>query len=124
MKLVILALLLFGCAAQEAHYKLIKLPSGKQVKVLSVGKMYFGQGDPALLLKYETDLPIGDIPALQREADEIWQSFKEDVENAHLSNGIISATSHPTPGFISRSQSYNFVFQKSADGTWHRMPNK
>ena len=123
-KLLILVLVFLACSPPEQPHKLVKLPSGRQVKVLSVGKMYFSKGEPALMLKYQTDLPIGNAAALDAEADDIWQSFKEDVERAHLSNAIISATSHATRGFISESRSYNFVYQKSAGGTWQRLANK
>lgn len=121
---IIAVALLVSCGPPATPYKLVRLPSGKSVKVLSVGKVYFSKGEPALMLKYETDLPITDVAALEREADELWQSFQHDVENAHLKNAIISASSHPSGGFVSRSQSYNFVFQQSANGLWKRLPNK
>ena len=122
--LLTLVLAFLACASPEQPRKLVKLPSGRQVSVLSVGKMYFGKGEPALMLKYQTDLPLADVSALETEADDIWLSFKEDVERDHLSNAIISATNRSTRGFISQSRSYNFVYQRSADGTWHRLANK
>jgi hypothetical protein len=62
-----------------------------------------------LLLKYETGLPISDVASLEREVDEIWRGFQIDVENAQMKNAIISATSHSSGGFVSR--------------TWLRLPS-
>ena len=44
------------------------------------------------MLKYQTDLKVTDKVALRSEVDEIWPVFKNDVEQAHLSAAIISAT--------------------------------
>jgi len=35
-----------------------RLPSGREVKVWGVTKMFFSKGDPALMLKYRTDLRL------------------------------------------------------------------
>ena len=122
--LITAAVLLLSCGAREPQFKLVKLPSGKSVKVLSVMKMHFSQGEPALMLKYETDLPISNVAALESEVDEIWLGFQVEVENAQLKNAIVSATSHSSGGFVSRSEGRNFVFQKSANGAWQRLPSK
>ena len=38
---------------------------------------------PALMLKYQTDLKISDLPALRKEVEEIWSVFKADRERAN-----------------------------------------
>jgi hypothetical protein len=48
----------------QAPVRQVKLPSGKSVKVLSVTKIAFSEDAPALLLDYETDLKVSDLPAL------------------------------------------------------------
>src|SRR3954454_24524591 len=112
------------CAAPEQRYTLTKLPSGRVVKIISVGTMYFSADDPALMLKYQTDLSISDVVDLTAEADDIWPTFKKDVERAGLKNAIVSATSPSSGGFVSRTTSYNFVYKKAADGSWHRLPSR
>jgi len=119
-----LAAILVACGAREPQYKLVKLPSGRSIKVLSMMKMYFTNDQPALMIKYETDLPIDNVTALGKEVDDIWQTFQADVERAHVNGAIISATTPSSGGFVSTNQSYNFVFQKSGDGSWHRLSNR
>ena len=114
---IIALLLLIGCGNQQS-YQVYMLPSGKQIKVLGLGKINFSKDDPALMLKYQTDLSLDDKEALSKEVDEIWEKFKIDVENAHLAAGIVSANEVPKGTLIKIGKSYNFVFKKMPDGTW------
>jgi len=50
-----------------------RLPSGREVKVLGVTKMFFSKGDPALMLKYRTDLRLDDQEQLLKEVEEVWR---------------------------------------------------
>jgi hypothetical protein len=94
------------------------LPSGKQVRVMGLGRINFSQGAPALMLKHQTDLRVTDKIALRSEADEIWPVFKTDVEHANLNAGIISANEIPQGFLVKSGLSCNFVYKKSGDGTW------
>jgi hypothetical protein len=113
-----LALLVMGCGPAATNFQTVALPSGKQVKVLGVTPISFAKGPPALMLKYETDLSIGDKVAVQKEVDEIWSSFRQDVEHANMTYAIISATEKPSGLIITNSRGDNFVFKKAADGSW------
>lgn len=104
------------------QYQVQRLPSGKELKVLGVGKMFFSGGPPALMLKYRTDLDLDDRSALEREVDEIWQHFRIDVERAGLTSAIISAEDAPKGFIVTSNRSFNFVYRKSADGAWRRGP--
>jgi hypothetical protein len=112
-------LFLVGCTASGPNYKTFTLPSGKQVRVMSIGQINFSQSAPALMLTYQTDLKVADKAALRSEADEIWSVFRNDVESANLNAAIISANEIPHGFIVKRGNSYNFVYQKRADGTWH-----
>jgi hypothetical protein len=122
MRKVLTALLLMVLVActQGPAYRTQALPSGKSVKVLGMTKMFFRQGDPALILKYQTDLPIDDVPGLAKEADEIWPLFRINVEKAGLSSGAITATTPPEGHIVKRSKTYTFVYTKATDGQWSR----
>jgi hypothetical protein len=111
--------LLPGSSRAQTPYQLVTLPSGKEIKVLGMGKIVFSQDKPALMLKYQTDLSLDDKPALREEVEEIWASFRINAEKEKMSNAIISANELPKGGLVSTSRSYNFVFRKSEDGTWH-----
>jgi hypothetical protein len=114
-------ILLLGVAfTAEAGDTPFVLPSGKHLVVLGVGKIYFSESSPALMLKYQTEIPIDDVPALVKEADEIWSVFVKDVENAQLTAGIVSANSKPAGTAITRTKTYNFVYMRKPDGKWSR----
>ena len=109
-----------ACGATNGQgSKLLKLPSGKQIKVTGVGRMNFPNGDSALVMNYETDIPIEDMVALRKEVDEIWSVFQKDVDAAQLKTGIIRATHVEGSGFVKTGKGYGFVFEKRDDGRWH-----
>jgi hypothetical protein len=114
-----LILLLAGCGSADTGYTVHRLPSGREVKVLGMSKMFFSKGDPALMLKYQTDLRLEDQAQLRKEVEEVWQAFRTDVEQAGLKVAIISVHEPPKRLLIvSTNKSYNFVIQKSPEGTW------
>jgi len=119
--LIVAACLLVSSTAytQTPPYTQQKLPSGRTIKVGGITKMYFTKGDPVVMLRYYTDLSISDADALRQEVDDIWQSFKIDVEKAGLNSAIISAN-EMLKGIISKTKGYNFVFIKQEDGLWKR----
>lgn len=109
---------LFGCATNSANYKTVSLPSGKQIKVMGIQRIYFSKGAPALMLKYQTDVDLSDKAALRSEADEIWPMFKKNVDQENLGSAIIIANAVPQGILLKTVRSYNFVYEKTADGTW------
>jgi hypothetical protein len=80
--------------------------------------MDFPNGDSALVLNYDTDIPIEDKAALRKEVDEIWQRFPKDVEKAGVDSGVIRATHYENSGFMRKGNGYGFVFVKGSDGKW------
>ena len=117
----LLLLLLVACTPTPPPVELVTLPSGKQVKVLGLYKIAFSKDVPALMLKYETAIPIENREKLTQEADEIWRSFYADVEKAHLTTGIISANEHPRGFFVASGRGFNFVYNRRPDGSWFRV---
>ena len=112
--------LLVACGNGQPAVKIIKLPSGKPVKVLSVGKVAFSNDVPALILSYQTDLKIADLPAVEKEINEIWNSFRVDVERAKLTSGIIRANNLKKEFIISTGESHAVVYRKGPGGQWSR----
>jgi hypothetical protein len=114
---VILFVIMSDCFASQS----VDLGSNKSVEVLFVGPIVFSQGNQsALMLKYRTNVPIDDLPALRKEADELWDKFVLDTEKAGYTHVVISATGPEDGGLISQSKSYNFVFEKKA-GSWRTL---
>jgi len=105
---------LSGCAGMGA----VKLPSGDQVVVTRVGKMYFSKGPPALTISFNTAYdPVADFHGLQRESDELF-AFEENVIGASHLEDVILQANHKTGGgpFVSTSRGYNFVYHKTSSG--------
>lgn len=121
--LATIVILLAGAATAEQST--IKLKSGKEVKAVKVGPVY-GQGMKKLAveLQYETELKVSDLATLRKEADQVWEVFRPDVEKANEKTAIVSAVEKRPPGVITRSEGYNFVFEKQADGAWHCLDDK
>src|SRR5438105_1950184 len=95
-----LAVLILASGCNSAPtYTVRKLSSGREVKLLSMMPIRFGNGSSALMLKYQTDLDMSDKQALQKEVNEIWTVFQNDVEKGGFGSGIISAN-HEPKGFI------------------------
>jgi len=92
---------------------------------VKVGPVY-GQGMKKLAveLQYETELKVSDIATLRKEADQVWDVFRPDVEKANEKAAIVSAVEKRPPGVITKSEGYNFVFEKRPDGTWHCLDDK
>lgn len=131
MKSIFLGILALTCYlapatasnAQEP-VKVVTFPSGKQVKVISVVRLMFTEAKPGLMLNYQTDLSLDDVPALEKEADEIWSGFRIDVEKAGLGTGIVRANEKSSEFIVTTSRAYGFVYQRDATGQWARLPSK
>jgi hypothetical protein len=109
-----------GCSMSTPEPQAVTLASGRHVKILSIGKINFSGDSPALMLKYETDIPIDNQPLLKAEADDIWEYFHADVEEAGLSTGIISAN-EPVRGLIVKTgKGFNFIYTRGSSGIWVR----
>lgn len=118
--LIVLLIVISFSFALASDFNLFTLPSGKTIKILGTGKMYFTDDDPGLMLKYQTDFDTTNIDLIRKEAEESWPIFRVNVEKADLRHAIISATEEPDKklSIISISKSYNFVISKKQNGTW------
>lgn len=89
------------------------LPSGRKIFITGATKTTFNSGPvpSALVLNYQTQVPIDNMADLRAEADEVWSLFKKDVENADQSSGAL----RPVNG----SKGFGFVYMKRPDDTWY-----
>lgn len=91
----------------------------KLITPTSVHKMDFPNGQSALVMEYQTAIPIAQMAELRKEVDWVWEAFRVDVENAKLSNAVIRVTHPEGGGLVAQSKGYGFVFTRDADGRWH-----
>ncbi|MGB7208091.1 MAG: hypothetical protein WBD27_05465 [Pyrinomonadaceae bacterium] len=86
--------------------------------------MDFPKGDPALVMMYETEIPIEHKSKLRKEVDEIWRVFRKDVEASNFKAGAIRAANHESDGYVRTGNGYGFVFIKQEDGSWYCIDDK
>ena len=102
----------YSCSPSPPAYKVHKLPSGKEIKILGTGKLVHSNGEKAFMFKYQTDLKLGEKKKLKQEVREIWKYLRRDVDKTDFKNVIISAHEKPKGFIITIGASYNFVIQK------------
>lgn len=113
------AFLLAGCLVIKTRPGLVAytLPSGKVINPTNVSKMDFPQGESALVMSYQTDIPVSDKEKLRQEVDELWKLFVKDVEAANLKAGALRPSNADGHG-------YGFLFQKKDDGSWEALDDR
>jgi hypothetical protein len=112
-----LILSLSGCSGTKTQET--RLYSGSSVEILSITAMHFSNGPPSLMLKYQTRKSIQDTDALRKEAGEVWDKFRPQVEKQGFRNAVLSANDSPKGLILTSTSTYNFVFDQRSDGSWH-----
>ena len=113
-----------SCGGSAQNSQIYKLPSGSQIKVNGISRMNSSSGDSALVMSYETEIPIENKEALQKEINEIWSIFQKDVEKASVKVGIIRAVHYEGSGLIRNGNGYGFVYVKGSEGQWHQVEDE
>lgn len=120
-KWIIPSLIVFCCACSDSpKFTVYKLPSGNEVKVTAIRKIFFSKDSPGLSFEYQTDCRIGDTEQLRKEAEMIWPAFRTNVEKAGLEHAVITAITPPTKKLLvlSTNKCFSFVVTKNLNGTW------
>lgn len=121
-KWIIFSLLLFVNACSDSQeFTAFKLPSGKEIKVTAIRKIFLPQDTSALVFEYQTDSNIGNVEQLRKEAEMIWPVFRPDVEKSGLKNAVITAITPPVEKLLilSTSKSSSFNVTRNLNGTWN-----
>jgi hypothetical protein len=103
-----------GVAAQD--HRVVRLASGDEVKILSVGELNFANDKPAWWLRYETHIAMHRTKELEAEAMEVWNIFRPEADRSGKINAAVSAVESDVS--VDSADQYNIVFQKESDGTW------
>ncbi len=108
-------------AAPLRAEEMLKLPNGREVKVLSVSKFEYDKGVMALMVRYETKLSIDQHKELSDEVDQVWRLAQKEVERLGYNEAILSSNEVPKGIFLTASRTMNFIYEKGADGQWTRL---
>ena len=98
--------------------QVLKLHSGKQIKVNRNGKMDFPYGQSSVyVLEYETEIGAKDIETLRKEVDEIWETIQVEVEKTQLKEAVIRVVNYMGGGVL-RCKGYGFSYSKQDNSKW------
>lgn len=115
--LTVLTVILFASGAEAFSGHSMKLGSGKTVEIIDFGPSQSAKGLPALILRYQTSIPVKDVISLRKEVDEIWDRLEVNVDKTGYQQAIISANEPVKGGLKNQDRTLNFVFEK-IDGSW------
>jgi hypothetical protein len=108
-------------ATALSQNQVLKLPSGRIAKILSISKIEYSKGVMALLVRYQTTLSVDERKALSEEVDDVWKVAQKDVEHYGYGEAIISSNEVPKGIFITANRMLNFIYEKGPDGKWTRL---
>jgi hypothetical protein len=109
---------LIGCGPAIHDYRVVQLPSGRILKVLSVGEVPLEGGGAGLRLAYETDLAPDDRPALYREVEAIWDEFRFRESAAGASAVVVVATTPEASGWSRERAAIEYSLRLGPGGGW------
>jgi hypothetical protein len=96
----------------------LRLASGKEVKVLSITRTTLhGSDEPALSLQYVTDISLSDTEKLYSEVEQVWDAFRPIAEREKVHAAVVTAN-EPSSGFLSISRGAGWAWKQRADGRW------
>ena len=112
-----------ACGPAVPEYVLVTARSGRQLKIEEVSEIARASGEAAMLLAYRSDLDLTDLSALHQEVDDVWQTFREKVEQRGLPVAVIRASRWEKPGWQRRGQAVQFIVERGPDGAWAARPD-
>lgn len=99
---------------------LVSLPSGREVRLLA-----FAQGgadsEPAIMLRYETSLPLGDSAAVGKEAAEVWEKVRDEIDSEGVRAAMLQATGSVQGWVFPFASSRKYAWQRDEGGPWTTM---
>jgi hypothetical protein len=109
-------------AAPLVDNQTVKLPCGRTIKILSVSRIEYSKGVPALMVRYQTSLSVEEQrKALSDEVDDVFTVAQKQVDRDGFHEAIISSNEVPKGMFVTANRMLNFIFEKGSDGKWTRL---
>ena len=90
------------------------------VKVQGGYYVEFPNGPPAVVIEYETNIPMSNMNALTAEADKLIKVFQADLQTAGVSTAVLRAIHFDNSGSVRNGNGYGFIYVKNTAGLWVR----
>lgn len=101
---------------------LVELPSGRSIRLLALG--HAGpQTQRAVVLRYETTLPMNSAAAVGAEAAEVWEKLRGQIEAEGAHAAVLQATGSVEGWVFPFASSRKFGWQRRANGQWIALQN-
>lgn len=96
---------------------LIELPSGRSVRLLAMAQTG-PEAQPAVVLRYETSLPLGNGAAVGAEAGEVWEKLRGQIESDGAHAAVLQATGSVDGWVFPYASSRKFGWRRAQGGNW------
>ena len=96
---------------------LVPLPSGRSVRLLALAQTG-PDTQPAVLLRYETMLPLENAAAVRGEAGEVWDKLRGQIESEGASAAVLQPTGSVSGWVFPFASSRKFSWRKNEGGQW------
>jgi hypothetical protein len=96
----------------------LRLASGKEIKVLSITRTTLhGSDEPAVSLQYETTISFQDMGKLWSEAEQVWAAFRPIAERQKVHAAVVTAN-QPVSSLLGISKGAGWAWKQRDDGSW------
>jgi hypothetical protein len=119
----ILAAYAVSCGPAVPDYELVTSRSGREVKLEDLSRIERVDGAEAMYVAYRSQVDLADLPALHEEVEDVWQTFRPEVEQQGLRLAVIRASQWEKPGWQRHGRAVQFVVERSPEGEWHARPD-
>ena len=112
-----------GSGGGHSSYQLLPLTSGRRVKLLEERRTTSERSEPALMLAYQTDVPLTDTVGLRAEAAAIWRDYESRADTAGVRSVSLVANAPPAGSRLVTLITRSYYFDKDAAGNWQARAN-
>jgi hypothetical protein len=110
-----------ACGEEVVAYTRTMLPTGQEIRLISMEPTRLPDGKRALSLLYQTDLAADDLTGLQKETHQIWTSFvRPQAEQAEIDAASVVATSLRQQGWELAGFEFTMKYRRDTHGNWTR----
>jgi hypothetical protein len=109
-----------GGARDLAAQRVIHLPSGDSVVILSAGPARARNGPAGFVVRFQPFVPLSDSATVKAAAVKLFRLFLPRIAGAGVQLLVLEAATAPDPqAAFPPGEGYRVVFERHADGRWY-----